>query len=117
MAIRAEPSDGFHGRTVAHTLERAVDAANRPFEVKNEGNQLLPSMTAQVFFVRAEARNVLVVPMAALQQGQQIVRAQEEKNKGKDKKSADASTAKNGAKEAAARWRCSEGMSPCCAAR
>ncbi|TMK84488.1 MAG: ABC transporter permease [Actinobacteria bacterium] len=32
MAIRAEPSDGFHGRTVAHTLERAVDAANRPFE-------------------------------------------------------------------------------------
>src|SRR5690606_14634250 len=44
------------------------------FDVVNEGSSLMPSMTAQVFFVVAEARNVLTVPMAALQQGQQIAR-------------------------------------------
>lgn len=44
------------------------------FDVVNEGGILMPSMTAQVFFVVAEARNVLTVPMAALQQGQQIAR-------------------------------------------
>ena len=84
------------------TVQNSVVLYNALFEVKNEGNQLLPSMTAQVFFVRAEARNVLVVPMAALQQGQQIVRAQQEKNK--DKKDAAASTAKDGGvkKDAAA---------------
>jgi macrolide-specific efflux system membrane fusion protein len=45
------------------------------FDVQNEGSSLMPSMTAQVFFVVSQARNVLTVPMAALQQGQQIVRA------------------------------------------
>jgi macrolide-specific efflux system membrane fusion protein len=44
------------------------------FDVQNEGDSLMPSATAQVFFVVAEARNVLMVPMAALQQGQQIAR-------------------------------------------
>lgn len=44
------------------------------FDVDNDDNNLLPSATAQVFFVVAEARNVLTVPMAALQQGQQIAR-------------------------------------------
>src|SRR5690606_20482756 len=44
------------------------------FDVANDGGTLMPSMTAQVFFVVAEARNVLTVPMAALQQGQQIAR-------------------------------------------
>ncbi|MFO1502381.1 MAG: efflux RND transporter periplasmic adaptor subunit [Steroidobacteraceae bacterium] len=63
------------------TVTNNVVLYNALFEVKNEGNQLLPQMTAQVFFVRAEARNVLVVPMAALQQGQQILREQAEKNK------------------------------------
>jgi len=67
------------------TVQNNVVLYNALFEVKNEGNQLLPSMTAQVFFVRAEARNVLVVPMAALQQGQQILRAQNE-GKGKSDK-------------------------------
>jgi macrolide-specific efflux system membrane fusion protein len=43
------------------------------FDVENEGS-LKPSMTAQVFFVAAKAENVLMVPMAALQQGQQIAR-------------------------------------------
>jgi len=65
------------------TVQNSVVLYNALFEVKNEGNQLLPSMTAQVFFVRAEARNVLMVPMAALQQGQQILRAQNAA-KGKD---------------------------------
>jgi macrolide-specific efflux system membrane fusion protein len=44
------------------------------FDVQNEGDSLMPSATTQVFFVVAEARNVLMVPMAALQQGQQIAR-------------------------------------------
>ncbi len=44
------------------------------FDVDNEGGNLLPSATAQVFFIVAEARNVLTVPMSALQQGQQIAR-------------------------------------------
>jgi membrane fusion protein, macrolide-specific efflux system len=56
------------------TVQNNVVLYNALFEVKNEGNQLLPQMTAQVFFVRAEARGVLMVPMAALQQGQQISR-------------------------------------------
>ncbi|HMA12849.1 MAG TPA: efflux RND transporter periplasmic adaptor subunit, partial [Steroidobacteraceae bacterium] len=63
------------------TVQNNVVLYNALFEVKNEGDQLLPQMTAQVFFVRAEARNVLVVPMAALQQGQQISRELAEKNK------------------------------------
>jgi macrolide-specific efflux system membrane fusion protein len=44
------------------------------FDVENEGNSLMPNMTTQVFFVVSQARNVLTVPMAALQQGQQIAR-------------------------------------------
>jgi macrolide-specific efflux system membrane fusion protein len=67
------------------TTQNGVVLYNALFEVKNEGSQLLPQMTAQVFFVRAEARGVLVVPMAALQQGQQIAREQAEKDKKKGK--------------------------------
>jgi macrolide-specific efflux system membrane fusion protein len=44
------------------------------FDVQNEGGNLMPNMTAQVFFIVSQARNVLTVPMAALQQGQQIAR-------------------------------------------
>jgi len=66
------------------TVQNNVVLYNALFEVKNEGNQLLPQMTAQVFFVRAEAHGVVVVPMAALQQGQQISREQAEKNKKPD---------------------------------
>jgi macrolide-specific efflux system membrane fusion protein len=44
------------------------------FDVENEGNSLMPNQTTQVFFVVSQARNVLTVPMAALQQGQQIAR-------------------------------------------
>jgi len=83
------------------TVQNSVVLYNALFEVKNEGNQLLPSMTAQVFFVRAEARDVLVVPMAALQQGQQIARELESKNKNR-KTSETAAAKKGGAKEAAA---------------
>jgi len=36
------------------------------FEVPNRDGALLPQMTAQVFFVRAEARDVVLVPLAAL---------------------------------------------------
>ncbi len=61
-------------------VQNAVVLYYALFDVQNEkfGNsntlQLKPGMTAQVFFVNAEARNVLVMPMAALQQGQQIMR-------------------------------------------
>jgi membrane fusion protein, macrolide-specific efflux system len=55
-------------------VQNSVVLYNALFDVENEGNALMPSMTAQVFFVVAEARNVLTVPMAALQQGQQISR-------------------------------------------
>src|SRR5690606_23662205 len=54
------------------------------FDVETEDDgTLLPQMTTQVFFVAAERRNVLTVPMAALQQGQQIARemAQKEREK------------------------------------
>jgi macrolide-specific efflux system membrane fusion protein len=36
------------------------------FEVPNRDGALLPQMSAQVFFVRAEARDVVIVPLAAL---------------------------------------------------
>ena len=51
------------------------------FDVENEGGSLMPSMTTQVYFIAAEARNVLTVPMAALQQGQQIVREMQAKER------------------------------------
>jgi len=62
------------------------------FDVQNEGSTLMPNMTVQVFFVAAEARNVLTVPMAALQQGQQIARemAQKEREKNAGKEDAEA---------------------------
>lgn len=55
------------------------------FDIANEGGNLMPSMTAQVFFIAAEARNVLKLPMAAIQQAQQIQRemAQKEREAGK----------------------------------
>jgi macrolide-specific efflux system membrane fusion protein len=52
------------------------------FDVQNEGNSLMPQATTQVFFVAAEARNVLTVPMAALQQGQQIAREMAQRERG-----------------------------------
>jgi macrolide-specific efflux system membrane fusion protein len=58
------------------TVQNQVVLYNALFDVENDGGSLLPSMTAQVFFVRAEARGVLVVPMAALQQGQQLANPQ-----------------------------------------
>lgn len=55
-------------------VQNSVVLYNALFDVQNDSLELMPSMTAQVFFVRADARNVLVVPMAAVQQGQQIAR-------------------------------------------
>jgi len=37
------------------------------FDVANPGKQLMPQMTAQVFFVRAAAHDAVLVPVAALQ--------------------------------------------------
>lgn len=52
------------------------------FDVPNPGHELLPQMSAHVFFVAAQAKNVPVVPMAALrpmprQRGQYTVRVLE----------------------------------------
>jgi len=58
------------------------------FDIANEGGNLRPSMTAQVFFIAAEARNVLKLPMAAIQQGQQIQRELAAKEREAGKKSA-----------------------------
>lgn len=65
--------------------QNSVVLYNALFDIANEGSSLMPSMTAQVYFVNAEARNVLTVPMAALQQGQQISRelAAKERKDGK----------------------------------
>jgi macrolide-specific efflux system membrane fusion protein len=48
------------------TVTNNVVLYNALFDVPNPGNVLLPQMTAQVFFVAAEARDVLTVPVAAL---------------------------------------------------
>jgi len=50
-------------------MQNGVVVYNALFDVQNDGHRLLPQMTVQVHFVSAEARNVLLVPMAALQQG------------------------------------------------
>ncbi|MBP2314331.1 efflux RND transporter periplasmic adaptor subunit [Azospirillum soli] len=52
------------------------------FDVPNPGHELLPQMSAHVFFIAAQAKNVPVVPMAALrpvprQRGQYTVRVLE----------------------------------------
>lgn len=54
------------------TVTNNVVLYNALFEVPNANRSLMTQMTAQVFFVVAEARDVLVVPMAALtlQRGQ-----------------------------------------------
>ena len=48
------------------TVTNNVVLYNALFDVPNPGNALLPQMTAQVFFVAAEAHDVLMVPVAAL---------------------------------------------------
>ncbi len=48
-------------------VENNVVLYNAPFDVENLEGKLLPQMTAQVFFIVAEAKNALLVPMAALQ--------------------------------------------------
>ena len=48
-------------------VENNVVLYNAPFHVENRRNQLLPQMTAQVFFVVAQAQEALLVPAAALQ--------------------------------------------------
>ena len=48
------------------TVTNNVVLYNALFDVPNPNKVLMPQMTAQVFFVVAEARDVLVVPVAAL---------------------------------------------------
>src|SRR5690606_25796760 len=48
------------------TVTNNVVLYNALFEVPNTRRTLMPQMTAQVFFIVAEARDVLTVPMSAL---------------------------------------------------
>jgi macrolide-specific efflux system membrane fusion protein len=50
-------------------VQNGVVLYNALFDVQND-RSLMPQMTARVYFVSAEARDVLLVPMAALQQGE-----------------------------------------------
>ena len=49
------------------TVENNVVLYNALFDVTNEGGQLMTQMTAQVFFVVAQAKDTLRIPLAALQ--------------------------------------------------
>lgn len=48
------------------TVTNNVVLYNALFDVPNTNNQLLPNMTTQVFFVAAQAQDVLLVPTAAV---------------------------------------------------
>ncbi|WP_210163276.1 efflux RND transporter periplasmic adaptor subunit [Niveispirillum irakense] len=48
------------------TVENNVVLYNALFDVGNEGGQLMTQMTAQVFFVVAQAKDTLRIPLAAL---------------------------------------------------
>jgi macrolide-specific efflux system membrane fusion protein len=65
-------------------VQNNVVLYNALFDVENESGELKVSMTAQVYFVVAEAKNVLMVPMAAIQQGQQIARELQQKEREKN---------------------------------
>ena len=58
------------------TVTNNVVLYNALFDVPNADGHLMTQMTAQVFFVVAQAKDVLVVPMAALSQGGRGPRAQ-----------------------------------------
>lgn len=47
-------------------IENNVVLYNAPFDVANPQNKLLPEMTAQVFYIVAEAKNAVLIPTAAL---------------------------------------------------
>jgi membrane fusion protein, macrolide-specific efflux system len=64
-------------------VQNNVVLYNALFDVDNESGELKVSMTAQVYFVAAEAKGVLMVPMAAIQQGQQIAREMQQKEREK----------------------------------
>ncbi|MDT9046773.1 MacA family efflux pump subunit, partial [Escherichia coli] len=51
------------------TVTNNVVLYNALFDVPNENGRLMTSMTAQVYFVVAQARDVLQVPMGALTVG------------------------------------------------
>lgn len=51
------------------TVTNNVVLYNALFDVPNDDGQLMTQMTAQVFFIVAEAKDVLQIPVAALNQG------------------------------------------------
>ena len=86
------------------TVTNNVVLYNALFDVPNKNQALLPSMTTQVFFIAATAKDVLLVPTAAVTIARGTGGKRERgENTGKsaNEKSADASTAKNAVNKAA----------------
>ncbi|WP_341676905.1 efflux RND transporter periplasmic adaptor subunit [Niveibacterium sp. SC-1] len=79
------------------TVTNNVVLYNALFDVPNQNNALLPNMTAQVFFVAAQARDVLLVPAGA------VVRAQRQRGQRGTEGGAPGSKASGAAGEAPAK--------------
>ncbi len=58
------------------TVTNNVVLYNALFEVPNDKNSLMTQMTAQTFFIVAQAHDVLVIPMSALAQGDDVLHRQ-----------------------------------------
>lgn len=87
------------------TVTNNVVLYNALFDVPNKNQALMPSMTTQVFFIAATAKDVLLVPTAAVTttrgSGNAGGKRERGENAGKstNEKSADTSTTKNAAKD------------------
>lgn len=90
------------------TVTNNVVLYNALFDVPNNNQVLMPNMTTQVFFIAATAKDVLLVPTAAVTisrgTGSAAGKRERGENTGKstDAKSADAKTAKSAANTAVA---------------
>ncbi len=63
-------------------VENNVVLYSALFDVPNDGGRLLPQMTAQVFFIAAQAENALVLPVAALRFEDRGVGARQDTDEG-----------------------------------
>lgn len=70
------------------TVTNNVVLYNALFDVPNENQLLMPSMTTQVFFIASSARNALVIPAAAVVSSDDAGRGSSRNRKSKSKDSA-----------------------------
>ncbi|RBA23842.1 efflux RND transporter periplasmic adaptor subunit [Herminiimonas fonticola] len=91
------------------TVTNNVVLYNALFDVPNKNQALMPNMTTQVFFIAATAKDVLLVPTAAVTIARGSGGAGGKRERGEtagkstNEKSADASTTKNAASKAEAK--------------